>query len=94
MPSVWGDSVIDVTWLNVSTSGGVTSRQVAPPSSVTCTSPSSDPAISTPSEWADAMKAKIVAYISAPAPSLVSGPESPIVSGSAWVRSSLIASHE
>ena len=40
------------------------------------------------------MKAKIVAYISAPAPSLVSGPESPIVSGSAWVRSSLIASHE
>ena len=61
----------------------MTSAQ-SPPSFVdTCTRPSSEPAISTPCWCADTISEKIVAYISAPAVSIVSGPDTPIVSGSA-----------
>jgi len=49
------------TRVNGATSRGVTSVQVLPPSRVTCTKPSSDPAQSTPFRNGDSASAKIVA---------------------------------
>src|SRR4051812_40957496 len=92
VPSLCGDSAIIVTCENLGRSGGVTLAQ-SPPSFVdTCTRPSSDPDISTPCRCADTINENTVAYISAPAVSIVSGPETPNVSGSAYVRSGLIVS--
>ena len=74
-------------------SPGVTSFHVSPSSVDTWTRPSSDPVMITPRRCFDSISEKIVAYISAPAVSIVSGPDTPMVSGSARVRSGLIASH-
>src|SRR6478752_6198333 len=72
---------------------GVTSCHDAPLSRVILTSPSSEPAQSTPGSCGDSINAKTVAKVSAPIASLLTGP--PVgfsVSGSALVRSGLIGS--
>ncbi len=74
-------------------SGGVTSVQLPPPSRVTWTRPSSEPAQITFGSWYDGASVKIVAYVSTPVWSFVMGPpDGPVVSGSARVRSGLIRS--
>ena len=50
-----------LTRLNLGRSGGVMSSQVAPPSLVMLTFPSSDPAQIVSTSWCDGASAKIVA---------------------------------
>ena len=72
---------------------GVASCHVAPPPSCdTCTSPSSEPAHSTPAFTGDSAKVNTVAYHSVPVISRVIGPPTgPSVAGSCSVRSGLMA---
>src|SRR5688572_2674078 len=78
---------------NSGMSFGVTFAQVFPPSRVTFTSPSSDPAHRTLTSRFDGPRANTVAYTSGPFMSPVIGPpEWPIVFGSCRVRSGLIRS--
>ena len=71
---------------------GVASCHVAPASGDTCTSPSSEPAHSTPAFTGDSAKVNTVAYHSVPVISRVIGPPTgPSVAGSCSVRSGLMA---
>ncbi len=71
---------------------GVASCHVAPASVETCTSPSSEPAHSTPGFTGDSANVNTVAYHSVPVISRVIGPPTgPNVAGSCSVRSGLIA---
>src|SRR5436309_5003061 len=83
-----------LTRVNRPRSLGVTFCQLAPPppSRETCTSPSSEPAHSTPAFTGDSANAIIVAYHSVPVISrVIVAPDGPGVAGSRSVRSVLIA---
>ena len=95
LPGVLGDASMVLMRTKSGASRGVTSSQPAPPSRVTCTSPSSDPTQITSASWYEGAMAKTVAYVSTPVWSLVSGPpDGPIVDGSARVKSGLICSQD
>src|SRR5688500_18985548 len=87
------DASMMLTRPNSGMSFGVTFAHVFPPSRVTCTSPSSEPAHRMFTSRFDGPSANTVAYTSGPFMSPVIGPpECPIVFGSWRVRSGLIRS--
>ena len=66
MPALWGEASIRLMRVKGGRSGGVTFCQFLPPSRVTCTRPSSEPAQRTLPSTADGASVKMVAYVSTP----------------------------